>query len=119
MPEFEPCGTQNSTCSSQSPHSPTVSRFTVLSALLLSNTPVPGVERKALLLAGSRPTLCTAAQVPVGAFHPIRFFPLKSSTGSAASADAVSATSSGIDFIRPLLGHRKLTFAMYIGNFLP
>src|SRR3954467_2385328 len=114
MPEFEPFGTQNSMCSSQSPHSRAVSRFTVLSALLLSNTPVPGVERKALLLAGSRATLCTAVQVPVGAFHPVRFFPLKSSTGSAASADAVSARSSGIEFIGPLLVHRKLTFDMYI-----
>src|SRR5262245_1112703 len=107
MPELEPLGTQNSTCSSQSPHSPAVSMFRALSALLLSNTPVPGVERKALLLAGSRPTLCTAIHVPVGAFHPARFFPLKSSTGSAASADAVSAdmvsaTSSGIDFMEPL-----------------
>src|SRR5262245_56697027 len=114
MPEFEPLGTQNSTCSSQSPHSLAVSMFRVLSALLLSNTPLPDVERKALLLAGSRPTFCTAAQVPVGAFHPVRFFPLKSSTGSAASADAVSARSSGIDFIGLLLGHRNLAFTMYI-----
>src|SRR5690349_14612799 len=124
MPEFEPFGTQNSTCSSQSPHSPTVSRFTVLSALLLSSTPVPGVERKAMLFAGSKATLSTAVQVPIGAFHPFRSFPLKSSTGSAASADAVSAdaasadavsdTSSGINFLGPLLGHRKLAVAMYI-----
>src|SRR5262245_40405841 len=114
MPEFEPFGTQNSTCNSQSPHSPAVSRFRVLSALLLSNTPVPGVERKALLLAGSKATLCTAVQVPVGAFHPVRSFPLKRSTGSAAIADAVSASSSGMDFNGPLLGHRNLTFAMTI-----
>src|SRR5262245_3103565 len=114
MPEFEPFGTQNSTCSSQSPHSPAVSRFRVLSALLLSNTPVPGVATKALLLAGSKATLCTAVQVPVSAFHPLRFFPLKSSTGSAASADAVSARNIGIDFLAPLLGHRTLTFAMHM-----
>src|SRR5262245_7205231 len=119
MPEFEPFGTQNSTCNSQSPHSPTVSMFTALSALLLSNTPVPGVERKALLLAGSKAPLCTADQVPVGVFHPVRSFPLKSSTGSAASADAVSADavrakSSGIDFPGPLLGQKKLTLAMHI-----
>src|SRR5689334_16388506 len=125
MPEFEPFGTQNSTCSSQSPHSPAVSRFTVLSALLLSNTPVPGVERKALLLAGFKATLCTAAQVPVGAFHPVRSLPLKSSTGSAASADALSAEAvsatrrSGIDFLGLPLGHRKLTLAMDIGKILP
>src|SRR6187200_622891 len=116
MPELEPFGTQNSTCNSQSPHSPVDSMFTVLSALLLSNTPVPAVERKALLLAGSSPTFCTAVQVPVGAFHPVRFFPLKSSAGSAASADAVSATSSEIDFIGPLLVHTNWIwiFAMYI-----
>src|SRR5262245_61534267 len=114
MPEFEPFGTQNSTWNSQSPHSPVVSRFGALSALLLSNTPVPGVATKTLLLAGSKATLCTADQVPLAVFPPVRSFPLKSSTGSAASADAVSARSSGIDFLGPLLGHRKLTFAMYI-----
>src|SRR4051812_4798313 len=97
MPEFEPFGTQNSTCSSQSPHSPVVSRFTVLPVLLLSNTPVPGVVTKVLSLAGSKATLWTAVQVPVGDFHPVRSLPLKSSTGSAAGAERVSADAASAD----------------------
>src|SRR3954453_7486364 len=97
MPELEPFGTQNSTCNSQSPHSPTDSRFTVLPVALLSSTPVPGVETKALLFAGSRATLWTAVQVPVGVFQPVRSLPLKSCTGSAASADTASTDAVSVD----------------------